>query len=65
MPKPLKKFSAAVLEAFKKAVASQSAADLITKTQAAETAGTFKVVISTSDENRQGDTADQTKWKLT
>jgi hypothetical protein len=63
MPEPLKKVSAAVLEDFKKALASQPAADLITKTQAAETSGTFKVIISTSDEDRQG-AVTQRKWKL-
>jgi hypothetical protein len=64
MPEHLKKFSAAVLEDFKKALALKPAADLIEKTKAAESAGTFKVIISTSDEDRQGDTVDQTKWNL-
>jgi hypothetical protein len=65
MPETLKKISAAVIEDFRKALASQPTAELITKTKAAEdTASTFKVIISTSDEDRQGDSIDQTKWNL-
>src|ERR1700685_2057493 len=64
MPEHLKKFSAAVLEHFKKALALQPAVDLIAKTKAADTTGTFKVIISTADEDRQGDSIDQTKWNL-
>ena len=64
MPEPLKKFSAAVLEDFKKALASQPAIDLVSKTKAADAAGAFKVIISTSDEDRQGDSIDQTKCPL-
>jgi hypothetical protein len=64
MPETLKKFSAAVLEDFKKVLASQPTEDLIAKTKAAPDAGTFRVIVSTSDEDRQGDSIDQTKWKL-
>jgi|HubBroStandDraft_4_1064222.scaffolds.fasta_scaffold275386_2 hypothetical protein len=53
-----------MLEPLKKALASQPAIDLVSKTKAVDPAGTFKVIISTSDEDRQGDTVDQTKWKL-
>jgi hypothetical protein len=62
MPESLKKISAAVLEDFKKALALQPA-DFVEKTKAAQT-GTFKVIISTSDEDRQGDSIDQSKWNL-
>jgi hypothetical protein len=62
MHESLKKISAAVLEDFKKALALQPA-DFVEKTKAADT-GTFKVIISTSDEDRQGDSIDQSKWNL-
>jgi hypothetical protein len=64
MTESLKKISAAVLEDFKKALASQPTADLVTKTKAATDGSTFKVIISTSDEDRQGDSIDQSKWNL-
>jgi hypothetical protein len=64
MPESLKKFSAAVLADFKKALNSQPTEDLIEKTKAATDGATFKVIISTSDEDRQGDAIDQSKWKL-
>jgi hypothetical protein len=62
MPESLKKISAAVLEDFKRALTLQPA-DFVEKTKAAQT-GTFKVIISTSDEDRQGDSIDQSKWNL-
>jgi hypothetical protein len=64
MSETLKKISAAVLEDFRKAIASQRTADFVTGVKAAEGAGTFKVIISTSDEDRQGDSIDQSKWNL-
>jgi hypothetical protein len=63
MPESLKKFSAAVIEDLKKALNSQPTEDS-SKTRAAADSSTFKVIISTSDEDRQGDSIDQTKWKL-
>jgi hypothetical protein len=67
MPESLKKISAAVLEDFKKALASQPTVDLIAKTKTAtdgQSSGSFRVIISTSDEDRQGDAIDQSKWNL-
>jgi hypothetical protein len=61
---PLQNSPAAVLEDFKEAVALQPALDLVQKTKAAESIGTFKVIISTADEDRQGDGVDQSKWNL-
>jgi hypothetical protein len=64
MPESFKKLSAAVLEDFKNVLASKSTEELIEKPKAAADGGTFKVIISPSDEDRQGDLIDQTKWKL-
>ena len=62
MNESLKKISAAVVEDFKKSLASQATADLISKTKASADDGTFKITISTSDEERQGDSIDQSEW---
>jgi hypothetical protein len=59
----IKKFSDDLLADFKKALEKQKTAEVLSKIKAAD-AGTFSVVISTSDEDRQGDALDQSKWKL-
>jgi hypothetical protein len=63
MNKTQKKFSADLLADFKTALETQKTDAILAKIKAADT-GTFSVVISTSDEDRQGDSLDQTKWKL-
>jgi hypothetical protein len=66
MTEVLKKFSAGLVKDFKEALLKNQAAELIEKVKAAgDTAGsTFKVIVSTSDEDRQGDSLDQSKWNL-
>jgi hypothetical protein len=59
----VKKFSADLLAEFKASLEKQKTDEFLKKTSAAA-AGTFSVVISTSDEDRQGDALDQSKWKL-
>lgn len=62
MNEALKQFSADLLKDFQAALLKNQ--DAVAKIKAAEDGGTFKVIISTSDEDRQGDSLDQTKWKL-
>ena len=66
MNETLKQFSADILKSFKEALAQNASKDFVSKIKAADDkeVGTFKVVISTSDEDRQGDSLDQSKWKL-
>jgi hypothetical protein len=59
----LKQFSADLLKDFKAALLKNQTEALISKIKATD-GGTFKVVISTSDEDRQGDMLDQSKWFL-
>jgi len=63
MTPTVKKFSADLLAEFKSALEKQNTAETISKIKAGST-GTFSFVISTSDEDRQGDSLDQSKWKL-
>jgi hypothetical protein len=60
----LKKFSADLVKDFQAALLKNHTEDLVEQIKAASDASSFKVVISTSDEDRQGDTLDQTKWNL-
>jgi len=62
MNESLKQFSAELLKDFQSALLKNQ--PVVSKIKAAKDGGAFKVVISTSDEDRQGDTVDQTKWKL-
>src|SRR5579862_6674875 len=62
MNEALKQFSADLLKDFQTALLKNQ--ETVSKIKAAEDGGTFKVIISTSDEDRQGDTLDQSKWKL-
>ena len=59
-----KKFSVDLLAEFKASLEKQKTDALLSKIKAADTAATFKVIISTSDEDRQGDSLDQSKWNL-
>jgi tetratricopeptide (TPR) repeat protein len=65
MNETLKQFSADLLKDFHQALIKNQAEELLTKIKAAgDDSGSFKVVISTADEDRQGDALDQSKWKL-
>lgn len=61
MNEALKQFSADLLKDFQAALVKNQKD--VAKIKASD-GGTFKVVISTSDEDRQGDALDQSKWKL-
>lgn len=60
----LKKFSADLVKDFQAALVKNHTDELVEKIKAAQDASSFKVVISTADEDRQGDKLDQTKWNL-
>jgi hypothetical protein len=60
----LKKFSDDIALQAKAALASQQVEDFVAKTKASGDDRTFEVVMSTSDEDRQGDELDQSKWDL-
>lgn len=62
MKEELKQFSAELLKDFQSALLKNQST--VSQIKAAEDGGTFKVIISTSDEDRQGDMIDQSKWKL-
>lgn len=47
------------------AIQSKEIQDVIEKTKAAEDSGTFEVVISTADQDRQGEIIDQNGWDFT
>lgn len=66
MPETLKQFSVDLLKDFKEALLKNQASALLEKLAKANDAGagTFKVIVSTSDEDRQGDSLDQSKWNL-
>jgi len=63
MPNTIKKFSDTLLAEFKAVLEKQKTAEVLKQIKAG-TAGTFSVVISTADEDRQGDALDQSKWNL-
>ena len=62
MNKILKQFSEDVAKKVKEALASQQVSELVAKTKASGDDRTFEVVMSTSDEDRQGDALDQSGW---
>jgi hypothetical protein len=64
MNEPLKEFSLKVAAEIKAALATQETEELIKTIKASGDDRTFEVVMSTSDEDRQGDELDQSKWDL-
>jgi hypothetical protein len=60
----LKKFSTDIALQLKAAFASQSVEDFVKTVKASGDDRTFEVVMSTSDEDRQGDALDQSGWDL-
>lgn len=64
MNETLKQFSDDIALQVKAALASQTVEEFVAKTKASGDDRTFEVVMSTSDEDRQGDALDQSKWDL-
>lgn len=64
MNETLKTFSDDLALQLKEAFASQQVEEFIAKTKASGDDRTFEVVMSTADEDRQGDELDQSKWDL-
>lgn len=62
MNEAFKKFSQDLKAALVESLASAGVKELIAKTKAAEDSGTFEVVISTADQDRQGEIVDQSGW---
>ena len=62
MKETIKQFTADLLKDFKASLVKNQ--PLLSEIKASADAGSFKVIVSTSDEDRQGDELDQTKWKL-
>jgi hypothetical protein len=63
MNETIKQFTADLLKDFQASLVKNQ--DVVAAIKAAgDNAGSFKVVISTADEDRQGDQLDQSKWKL-
>jgi hypothetical protein len=60
----LKQFSEQIASELKAKLASKETAEFIATTKASGEDRTFEVVMSTSDEDRQGDALDQSKWDL-
>ena len=60
----LKIFSADLAKELKMKLQSQQIADFVDTVKASGDDRTFEVVMSTSDEDRQGDELDQSKWEL-
>jgi hypothetical protein len=60
----LKKFSQDLALQLKASFAAESVGDFVKQTKASGDDRTFEVVMSTSDEDRQGDELDQSKWDL-
>src|ERR1017187_2563938 len=65
MEKTLKQLSDDIATELKDKFASPEFADFIAKVKAAGDDRTFEVVMSTSDEDRQGDALDQSGWDFT
>lgn len=63
----MKKLSDEVKAALVASVTSKTVSDIIAMTKAAsdEDSGTFNVIVSTADTDRQGDSVDQNGWDLT
>lgn len=66
MNETLKKLSEDTRTALISSIASKAVADLIASTKSAgsEDSGTFKVIVSTADVDRQGDSVNQAGWDL-
>src|SRR5580700_7247614 len=64
MNETLKTFSDEIAKALKAKIESPEFASFIAQTKSAGDDRTFEVVMSTSDEDRQGDSLDQSKWDL-
>ena len=62
MNETLKQFTADLAKDLKAKLQVQATADFIEKTKASGDDRTFEVVMSTSDEDRQGDSLDQSTW---
>lgn len=60
----LKQFSNEVAAKLKTALASASVEEFVKKVKASGDDRSFEVVMSTSDEDRQGDSLDQSRWDL-
>ncbi len=64
MNQSLKQFSEELAKEFKAKMASTETADFVTQTKSAGADRSFEVVMSTSDEDRQGDSLEQSGWDL-
>lgn len=62
MKDQIEKLSAEVQEKFLVEMATKEVQDLIAKTKSATDSGTFEVVISTDNQDRQGEIIDQSGW---
>ena len=58
----LKQFSKDIAETLKARLASEETSDFVSKVKASGDDRTFEVVMSTADEDRQGDALDQAGW---
>jgi hypothetical protein len=63
MNETIKKFTTDLLKDFQASLVKNQT--VVAAIKAADDASTFKVVVSTSAEDRQGDELDQSKWNLT
>jgi hypothetical protein len=64
VPESLKTFPKDLADKLKAALASASVEDFVKATKASGDDRSFEVVMSTSDEDRQGDELDQSRWDL-
>jgi hypothetical protein len=64
MNEDLKQFSTSLAEDLRSKLASPKIKEFVESTKAAGEDRSFEVVMSTSDEDRQGDSLDQSKWIL-
>jgi hypothetical protein len=64
MNEALKRFSTALADELRKKLASQQIEEFIKATKASGDDRSFEVVMSTADEDRQGDSLDQSRWDL-
>lgn len=65
MKNNFQKISSEILEKALEAIQSKEIQDVIVKTKASTDSGTFEVVISTADQDRQGEIIDQKGWDFT
>jgi HK97 family phage prohead protease len=65
MKNNLLKINNEILEKAMAAIESKEIQDVIAKTKASSDSGTFEVVISTADQDRQGEIIDQNGWDFT